>query len=138
VKTPVLLDTGPLVALLAADDAWHEQCTKELPGLDVPLLTCWPVLTEAAWLLKDHPVAVQQMLHWVRSGIVKVLPIGDEATIWIMAFLRKYQKIRPQLADACLVYLAEEQDIDTIFTLDRRDFSSYRLGRNRSLTLLPR
>jgi predicted nucleic acid-binding protein len=69
---------------------------------------------------------------------VKVMPIGEEATIWIMAFLRKYHKIRPQLADACVVYLAEEQDIDTVFTLDRRDFSSYRFGRNRSFTLLPR
>jgi uncharacterized protein len=54
-----------------------------------------------------------------------------------MSFLRKYQKLQPQLADACLVYLAEQEDIDTVFTLDRRDFSTYRFGRNRLFKLLP-
>ncbi len=42
-----------------------------------------------------------------------------------------------QLADASLVYLAERDQIDTVLTLDRRDFSIYRFGNNRSFTLLP-
>ena len=133
----VLLDTGPLVALLARDDAWHEQCVEQLHSLPSPLLTSWPVLAEANWLLRSRPLAVQQMLYWVHSGIIRLLPIGEEATIWIMSFLRKYQKLQPQLADACLVYLAEQEDIDTVFTLDRRDFSAYRFGRNRLFKLLP-
>jgi hypothetical protein len=33
----VLLDTGPLVALLRADDFFHENCSKHLP-LMAPLL----------------------------------------------------------------------------------------------------
>ena len=65
------------------------------------------------------------------------MPIGEEATVWIMSFLRKYQKLRPQLADACLIYLAEQEDLETVFTFDRRDFSTYRIGRNRPLKLLP-
>lgn len=133
----VLLDTGPLVALLARDDAWHEQCTEQLHALAPPLLTCWPVLVEADWLLRTRPSAVQQMLHWVHLGVIRILPIEEEAIVWMMSFLRKYQKRRPQLADACLVYLAEQEDLDTVFTLDRRDFSTYRIGRNRSFKLLP-
>jgi hypothetical protein len=36
--------------------------------------------------------------------------------------MAKYESLRPQLADAALAYLAEREGIDTIFTLDRRDF----------------
>jgi hypothetical protein len=42
------------------------------------------------------------------------------------------------LADGALVYLAHREGIDTVFTLDRRDFSVYRLGDGRSLRVVPR
>ena len=135
--SPVLLDTGPLVALLARNDAFHKPCTEQLRSIAAPLLTSWPVLVEADWLLRKHPVAIQQMLHWLNSGFIRVLPLGEESVIWIMSFLRKYQKLQPQLADASLVFLAEQQGLETVFTLDRGDFSTYRFGKNRSFRLLP-
>jgi predicted nucleic acid-binding protein len=133
----VLLDTGPLVALLAADDFWHEPCAEQLRDISPPLLTCWPVLVEADWLLRTHPAAVQQMFSWVQSGVVQILPIGEEAVPSIAAFLRKYRNLKPQLADASLVHLAEREDIETVFTLDRRDFSAYRFGRHRRFRIVP-
>jgi len=69
--------------------------------------------------------------------MIQLLPIGEEAIPWTMAFLRQYRKLKPQLADASLVYLAGREGIDTVFTLDRRDFSTYRFGRNRSFRILP-
>ena len=42
-----------------------------------------------------------------------------------------------QFADAALAHLAERENIRTVFTPDRRDFSIIRLKRNRTLTLLP-
>ncbi len=51
--------------------------------------------------------------------------------------MRRYESIGAQLADASLIHLAEREGIRTIFTLDRRDFSIYRLKDNRALTLLP-
>jgi len=137
VNSRVLLDTGPLVALLIRDDTSHGLCTEQLHEIAPPFLTSWPVLTEADWLLRAHPVAVQQMLSWVHSGMIRVLPLEDAAVPWMMTFLRKYQKLMPQLADASLVYLAETEDIETILTLDRRDFSTYRFGKNRSFRILP-
>ena len=133
----VLLDTGPLVALLAPDDLWHEQCTEQLHQLIPPLMTSWLVLAEADWLLRSRSIAVQQMLSWIHSGMIRVMPIGEESIPWTMTFLRKYQKLKPQIADASLVYLAELEDTDAIFTLDRRDFSTYRFGKNRSFRILP-
>jgi uncharacterized protein len=51
--------------------------------------------------------------------------------------MRRYETIGAQLADAALVYLAERDYIRSIFTLDRRDFSVYRLKRNRALRIIP-
>lgn len=133
----VLLDTGPLVALLAADDAWHEACVKQLESILPPMITTWPVLTEAAWLLRSHPQAIQQMMFWVVDGTIDVHPIGDEAAPAIAAFLRKYERIGAQLADATLVYVAESEGLHAVFTLDRRDFNIYRYARNRRLRIVP-
>ena len=47
-----LLDTGPLVSFLASGLEHHEWATEEWKRLRPPLLTCEPVLTEAAFLLK--------------------------------------------------------------------------------------
>jgi len=77
------------------------------------------------------------MMTWINAGIITILPIGEEAIPWMMTFLRKYKRLKPQIADASLVYLAERDNVNTIFTLDSRDFSIYRFGRNQSLKLLP-
>jgi predicted nucleic acid-binding protein len=47
------------------------------------------------------------------------------------------RKMGAQIADGALVYLAEREGIDTVFTLGRRDFLVYRLGNGRSLRILP-
>jgi predicted nucleic acid-binding protein len=62
----------------------------------------------------------------------------DESSLpWIDRFLRRYRKVGAQLADASLMYLAEQQDFETIFTLDCQDFSVYRLRGNRAVQLIP-
>jgi uncharacterized protein len=52
--------------------------------------------------------------------------------------MEQYESLRPQFADAMLVYLAHRENIETIFTLDRRDFSVYRTRRKRPFQLIPR
>jgi uncharacterized protein len=132
-----LIDTGPLVAILHAADSSHDECTEQLRHLQMPLLTCWPVLTEAAWLLRGSPQAVQQLLMQSHTGVFRILPLEDSAMLWIAAFLRKYRKLNPQIADAAVMYLADRENIDTIFTLDRRDFSIFQLSGGRRVQILP-
>ncbi len=133
----VLVDTGPLVAILDDQDAHHEACVHVLAVLDSPLYTCWPVITEAAWLLRHSPRAVRRLLDSIDTPFVKLLSLEGPESQPIAEVLEKYQSIRPQLADATLVYLAGRERIETIFTLDRRDFSIYRTSRGRSFRLLP-
>jgi uncharacterized protein len=133
----VLVDTGPLVAIFLSRDAHHARCVEQLQELPAPLFTCWPVITEVAWLLRRFPPAVEGFLGSFPAGLLRPLELDDHAFSWIRSFLARYRRLEPQVADAALVYLAEREEIDTVFTLDVRDFSIYRLRGNRALRLLP-
>ena len=133
----ILVDTGPLVAILSREDSHHESCIEALREMAAPLYSCWPVITEAAWLLRRSPRAVQQLLGSTEAGFLELLPLAGAEAKAIAALMRRYESIRPQLADAALVYLAARERIETIFTLDRRDFSIYRTGGRRSFRILP-
>jgi uncharacterized protein len=133
----VLIDTGPLVAILSNTDEQHESCLRALSDLPSPLLSCWPVITEAAWLLQATPGAVQELLKTLHVGFLEILPLRGMDAKAIAGIMERYAAIRPQLADAALVYLANREGIDTIFTLDRRDFSIYRSAQRRPFHILP-
>jgi uncharacterized protein len=133
----VLIDTGPLVAILSERDHHHERCVEQLRSVPGPLFSCWAVITEAAWLLRQRSTAVQQLLKTVHSGFVELLPVDSLEAHSIASIMKKYENMRPQLADATLVYLADRDGIDTILTLDRADFSVYRSAKRRHFHILP-
>jgi len=137
VKQRVLVDTGPIVAILSQRDQHHDRCVAELVELRPPLITCWPVVTEALWLLRRDAKAVDGLFRAFATGLYALAPLGEEALPWLYAFLRRYRRIKAQLADASLVYLAERDGLNTVFTLDRRDFGVYRYAKNRSLEIIP-
>ena len=133
----VLADTGPIVAILSRRDQYHGACVEALRDLPGPLLTCWPVITEAACLLRRDATAVQQLLNSLDTGFLELLPLTTADANPIASILKKYHDIRIQLADATLVHLAARDGLDTIFTLDQRDFSVYRLSKERTFRILP-
>jgi len=132
----VLVDTGPLVALLSAADQHHAVCVETLQTLPTPLYTCWPVMTEALWLLRAQPTVLCGLLKSVGS-LLHLLPVEDREVGHIARILEEYENLDPQIADATLVYLAERERIDAVFTLDRRGFSVYRTSRKQPFRILP-
>jgi uncharacterized protein len=133
----VLLDTGPLVALFNAADSRHGLCADTFSTLTPPLLTCWPVLTEAAWILRKQPRPIERIADAQHAGLFEILSLEKGGLTAIAGIMRRYEDAGLQLADAALVHLAERENIRTVFTLDRRDFSLIRLTRNRHLRLVP-
>jgi len=71
------------------------------------------------------------------SGFLELLPLAGSEASAIADVMEEYADIRPQLADAALVYLAKRERIDTIFTLDRRDFGVYRAAGKRPFRIVP-
>lgn len=133
----VLTDTGPLVAILAPDDQHHKVCLKTVEGLRGPLLTCWPVIAEAAWLLQKTPLAFEKLLGSISDGVVEILPVAGKEASAVADVMKQYRSLRAQFADAMLVYLAKRENIETIFTLDRRDFLVYRSASKPPFVLVP-
>lgn len=133
----VLVDTGPIVAILSRRDQFHRACVEALREMPGPLFSCWPVITEAAWLVRRDANAVQKLLDSIANGLFEILPLTTDDAKPIGSIMKKYRDIGIQLADAALVHLATRDGLDTVFTLDQRDFSVYRLLRGKSFRMLP-
>jgi predicted nucleic acid-binding protein len=125
------------VAIVSPDDQYHELRVKTLETLPGPVLTCWPVITEAAWLLREFPLGFERLLRSINEGFLEILPVAGKESESVVQVMKKYASLQAQFADAMLVYLANRENIETILTLDRRDFSVYRSARKKPFGLLP-
>ena len=133
----VLVDTGPIVAILSFDDPHHESCSAELRKHKQPWITCWPVLTEAAWLVRKEPGGVQRLFELVEKEVIEVVELDAKAPAWVAKFLERYASLKAQVADAALMYLAQQRGLESILTLDRGDFLVYRTTAGKGLHVLP-
>lgn len=133
----ILIDAGPLVALISAGDRNHLACRETLENLEEPLVTAWPALTEAMYLLRTSWAAQQALCEMLERGTVTLLPLTVDDVPRMRDLMGKYRDLPMDLADAALVRIAEREKIRSVFTLDRRDFTLYRpLGIGR-FTVLP-
>jgi predicted nucleic acid-binding protein len=136
----VLIDAGPLIALFAVDDRHHrrfDRLISELSAEGLRLLTVWPCVVEASYLL-DVPHRFE-MLRWIELGGVQVYPfeafhLGD-----MVGWMQRYTEVHKRemdLADAALYWLAVETGINEVMTVDSNDFGRYRLPDGRAFVLL--
>src|SRR5689334_3872272 len=133
-RSGILLDTGPLVAYLSEHDAHHEWAITAFSGLDPPVITCEPVLSEACFLLERNRQPAALVLDYALESEFRIgLHLGRELES-IRALMRRYANVPMSLADACLVRMAELTGLP-ICTLDS-DFAIYRAGGRRPLQLV--
>jgi hypothetical protein len=133
----ILIDTGPMVALLRRPDQHHERCVAALRGLKQPLGTVWPAVTEAMFLLSDRPDAQSALWERFESEAIALLPLDRPDVPRIRELMWKYRDRSMDFADAALVRVAERDGIESIFTVDRSDFEVYRLSGRRRLKIIP-
>jgi uncharacterized protein len=123
----ILMDAGPLVALLDADDQYHKKSVAALKVVREPLVTVWPPVTEAMYLLADLPRAQEALWEMLARGVLQLLPLDLSDVPRMRELMSKYADRPMDLADAALVRVAEREGIRKIFTVDREDFGVYRL-----------
>ena len=130
-----VIDTGPLVALLNANDAHHDWAKTTFSQIEPPVFTCEAVIAEACFLTARLDGGADHVMDLLTRKILMLdfdLSAEREA---VRALMKRYASTPMSLADACLVRMAE-LDVDaSIVTLDG-DFAVYRRNRRQSIPLL--
>jgi predicted nucleic acid-binding protein len=133
----VLADTGAILALLDDSDGWHGPCAASMPGLPLPLVTSEAVLTELFHFLEREGLDREGLWDYLRRGVITLASIGHSELPALEKLMRRYKDRPMDFADATLVYLAEREGIQAIFTVDQDDFATYRIGGKRRFHILP-
>ncbi len=134
----VLIDTSAFAALFDSTDQYHAACRDQFQQLPVgKSYTCWPVVTEALYLARRYPRQQDQLLNALAAGDFILLLLDEQDIVGIPRVLRKYQDQTIDFADAVLAHLAVREEIDVVFTLDRRHFEILRSSGGKSFRLLP-
>ena len=132
----LILDTGPLVALLNRDERLHSECLDFFKTFRGLLISTEPVLTEALYLLNNSLKHQQKCIEFVQTA-VQLIPSSRISLQRCSSLIEKYKDVPMDFADATLVVLAEEIQTQEIFTLDHRGFQIYRWGRNHTFKIYP-
>ena len=127
----ILLDTGPLVALLSENDANHARARQLFAECAPPFRCCEAVVAEACFLMRKlHAAGPAEVVALGRRGVYSVAISAEEHWTTIEALLKKYSDRPISFADACLIRCAEIHQEARIFTFDS-DFSIFKWERNR-------
>jgi len=132
---PGLLDTGPLVSFLGAGLRDHTWAVEQWKRLRPPLLTCEPVLTEAAFLLRREGRDADALFALLERGVIRIALTVEEQQADLRTLMRRYRARPMSLADACMVRLSELHAGGVVFTLDS-DFRFYRRHGNKVIPVL--
>ncbi len=132
----VLLDTGPLVALLSESDANHDRARQVFADCAPPFRCCEAVVAEACFLMrKVHSAGPAEVLALGRRGVYNIAISAPDHWANLEALLKKYSDRPISLADACLIRCAEVHQEPRILTFDA-GFGIYKWARNRKFETL--
>lgn len=135
----LLVDTNIWLAAADRRSRYHAECVRLIEAHRAALASTVPVISETAWLLldRDGPAAQQNFVGSVATGEINVIDLaaGDWLRIWQLC--GAYSDLGLDIIDASTIAVAERLRIDTIATLDRRDFTVVRPNHVDAFPLLP-
>ncbi len=123
--SPVLIDSGPLVAALRRRDQHHLWARAHFEAVAEPFLTCEAVVSESFFLLERAREGKEALATLLDRGIVRVEFSFPEHLTETLRLIRRYEDTPMSFADACLVRMAEQMHDAVILTTDS-DFRRYR------------
>jgi len=102
------------------------------------MITTWPVLTEAMYLLGDAGGWTAQRALWgmIERDVLVLADLEPSGVARARALMEKYRDAPMDIADATLVAVAEARSLKRVFTLDS-DFAVYRLRGREAFELIP-
>jgi predicted nucleic acid-binding protein len=133
----LIVDTGPLVALLDATDPDHERCAALLRETREPRIVPVCVLVEVEYLLRPWPQALAALLADFETGAFELLDLPARWLLRSGELIERYRDLPLGLVDATVIAATEMLDETKVATLDHRHFSVVRPTHTPALELLP-
>jgi len=127
-----IADTGFIVGFANRTDSHHDWAMGVAAQLSEPLLTCEPVLAEAAYHIGD----VRVVLGMIRDGFITLAFDSNDHLAQLEDLARHYADRRPDLADLCLIRMSELFPKHPVITVDREDFRVYRRNKRETIPLI--
>lgn len=138
---PVLVDSGPLIALFNGADRWHAPVLGWLKANALAtLVSTWCVATEVCALLsrRIHSDCALDFLRWVQRGGLTLDRAAEGSLIDVLRISERFASLPFDLADASIAEAAARLKIRHLISIDA-DFDVYRDRAGRPLlNLLPR
>jgi uncharacterized protein len=133
-KPALLVDAGALIAVVNNRDQYHSRISRAFAEFFGELLTTWPAVAEACHILPAH--LGPALLGWLSTTRWRTLSM-ERAAPRLRELMLKYADRPMDLADASMVWAAEQTGVRQILTTDRTDFEIYRTKTGQRFEILP-
>lgn len=133
----LILDTGPLVAIMDESDPDHEACAKLIEESSEPLIVPVCVLVEVEYMLRPWPDAFTALLTDIDAGVFSLLDLPPQWLRRAGELLARYKDLPLGLVDATVAAATEMLGEEKLATLDHRHFSVVKPSHCAHLRLLP-
>ncbi|MDF5710843.1 MAG: PIN domain-containing protein [Nostoc sp. S4] len=125
----LVLDAGPLIALVSLQDNYHEESKagfSQLPALFGEVLTPLPVLFEVyKFVLREQSSRAGMTALSVINENTVIVPVSMEMFHEIYSMVRQIPNWQGSLEDASVIVVAQLYNA-SIWTLDYRDLSWFK------------
>jgi predicted nucleic acid-binding protein len=124
----IIVDTGPLYALADADDQYHRAVAKFVAATRETLIVPSPIIPEVCYLLGEY-LGANAETEFLQSLIGQELLLEHFNTKDLQRavdILKQYHDVGFGMVDATVMAMAERLKIQTVLTIDHRDFGMFR------------
>lgn len=135
----LILDTGPVLALLNAADRNHQACLKLVDEIGEPLVVPAPTLIEIDyWVRKGLDLSIwRAFVEDIVAGAYRLEQATHDDIARAVELQDQYTSLDLGFVDASVIALCERLNEPKVATLDRRDFSVVVPRHVPALELLP-
>lgn len=133
----LILDTGPLVAMLDSTDPDHDSCTELIQNAGEPRVVPVCVLVEIEYLMRPWPQAFAALLADFDTGALSLVELRVAWLARVGDLIHRYRDLPLGFVDATVLAAAEMLEEHKIATLDHRHFTVVRPAHTDALALLP-
>ena len=135
----LVLDTGPILALLDADDPAHASCVSLLDDTDEPLVVVAPTLVEVDYWIRKRlqPEVWSIFVEDIARGAYRLEHLTADDLTRVAELETAYSDLDLGTVDASVITVCENLGEKKVATLDQRHFRAVRPRHCDYLQLLP-